>query len=300
MRAAGLFLLSAGALVAGGGSEPVLGWSKMVWSEMTVAGHTVPHSALMIDANVEGMPAPALMQLDTGAINCLYLKNGGRNGATVEGTAAGRRFYGEWFQFRDRSSYTVDGKSVIATIGAPFFERRILILDFVSSRVAILDTAQDLPTEVERRATFTPLEYRDGKMFVTFRINDNPEREMFFDSGSSAFAMTTSRRRWLELTGRQPDDSRNEKWNVNSWGNVARMIGAPMKGEMCFARACLPSPLVFFESSGLKNLDFDQYRSKASGLFGNAPFDGRVTVIVDIPHARFGVIAGSLANLIPR
>jgi len=78
------------------------------------------------------------------------------------------------------------------------------------------------------------------------------------------------------------------------------MVGAPMSGEMCFGRACIPSPLVFFESSGLKNLDFDQFRYKASGLFGNVPFDGRVTVIVDVPRRRFGLIAGSLGNLIPK
>ncbi|HKE23749.1 MAG TPA: hypothetical protein VKB88_15395 [Bryobacteraceae bacterium] len=87
---------------------------------------------------------------------------------------------------------------------------------------------------------------------------------------------------------------------MKSWDNTARVVGAPMKGEMCFGRACLPSPLMFFASTGLKDFDFDHQRYKASGLFGNVPFDGRVTVIVDVPQRRFGLIAGSLANLIPK
>jgi hypothetical protein len=307
MRSAWLALLLAGALAAGGGTEPVLGWSKMVWSEMKVAGRTLPHAALSVEVAIDGFPAPALMQLDTGAINWVYrvpkgtaLQRTVRGGHefSISGTAAGRRFHDEWFRSRKDGEYMKEGKPVIGTLGAPFFENRILILDLVASKVAILDT--ELPAAVEHRAAFTPLEYRDGKMFVAFQVNGREERLMFFDSGSSAFAMVTTRRRWQEMTGRQPADTRNEKWDVNSWGKTARMVGAPLNGQMCFGRACVPSPLVFFESGGLKDGDFDQYPYKASGLFGNGPFDGRVTVIVDVAHRRFGLIAGSLANLIPR
>jgi len=31
-------------------------------------------------------------------------------------------------------------------------------------------------------------------------------------------------------------------------------------------------------------------------LIGNVPFDGRYTVVVDVPHRRFGLFAGALAN----
>jgi hypothetical protein len=46
-----------------------------------------------------------------------------------------------------------------------------------------------------------------------------------------------------------------------------------------------------------RNLDFDRYPFKAAGLLGNLPFDGRFTVIVDLPNKRFGLIAGSAADL---
>jgi hypothetical protein len=250
----------------GGGIEPVLGWSKMVRQSMNFGAFTVPHAALMIDAHVDGLAAPALMQLDTGAVSLVHRvpKDTGLQRTTwrghefgINGTAAGRQFHDEWFGVRKDDLPMVEGKPVIGTIGASFFERRILILDFVSSRVATLNTGREIPAEVERRAVFTPLEYRDERIFVTFQINGSAEGEMVFDSGSSAFAMATTRRRPLALTGRQPNDARNENWNVNSRGNTAHMIGAPMKGEICFARACLLGPMVFFESIGLQDLDFD-------------------------------------------
>jgi len=296
-----LVLLAAGALVSGD-TGPALGWSPMVWQSMKMGGKDVPHAALMVEVAVDGLPS-ALMQLDTGAVNWVYRapKDApwwrGEYEVALTGTAAGRKFHDEWFRRREDPRAVADGKPVVGTLGAPFFENRVLILDFAGSRLAILDA---LPREVERRAAFTPLEYRNNKMFVTFTANGKEETQMFFDSGSSLLAVVTTRARWIEMTGRQPNDSRNEHWNVNSWGNTVRMVGAPMKGQMCFGRACIPNPLMFFEPSGLRNLDFDRYGYKASGLFGNVAFDGRVTVIVDVPRRRFGLIAGSLGNLIPR
>lgn len=88
---------------------------------------------------------------------------------------------------------------MVGTIGAPFFENRILILDFVGSRVAILDA---LPAEVERRAVFSPL-HRNNKVFVTFTLNGKQEKEMVFDTGSSAFALTP---RALDRDDRPPEE----------------------------------------------------------------------------------------------
>jgi hypothetical protein len=139
VRTVWLCLLSAGALVAGGGIEPVLGWSKMVWQSMNFGAFTVPHAALMIDARVDGLAAPALMQLDTGVVNLVHRvpKDTGLQRTTwrghefgINGTAAGRQFHDEWFGVRKDDLPMVEGKPVIGTMGASFFERRILILDF--------------------------------------------------------------------------------------------------------------------------------------------------------------------------
>jgi hypothetical protein len=69
--------------------------------------------------------------------------------------------------------------------------------------------------------------------------------------------------------------------------------GAPLKGSMCVGQACVTAPVLYFDSTGLENLDFERYPFQTSGCFGNVPFDGRFTVVLDLPHRRFGVMAGS-------
>ena len=107
-------------------------------------------------------------------------------------------------------------------------------------------------------------------------------------------------RRWLELTGRPPDDGTNAVILSKSWGKDARWVGARVKGAMSVGKACISEPPAFFESTGLENLDFEKYPFKTSGLFGNLPFGGRFTVVVDLPHQQFELFQGSLAGMPPK
>jgi hypothetical protein len=284
----------------------------MIWHAATIGGRNVPHAALMVAVRLDSLDIPAIMQLDTGANNDLvYTKTydslqpketpGDQYWIGLSGTVAGRGFKGDWFAHaRDIGRPIQQGDTpILGTIGAAFFERRILLLDFVAQRLAILGKGEDLPAEAARRIEFVPLEYRNGKMFVAVSLNGGEERGMFFDTGSSAMAVNTTRQRWLELTGRQPDDARNTQINGESWGKPARWVGAPLTGDMSIGKASVSQPLVFFESTGLANLDFDKYPFKTSGLFGNVLFDGRYTLVVDLPHKRFGIFEGSLAGSHP-
>jgi hypothetical protein len=69
-----------------------------------------------------------------------------------------------------------------------------------------------------------------------------------------------------------------------------------MSGNVCVGSACIPRPTIKFESTGLRNFDFANYPTKTEGYFGLVLFDGRFTVIVDVPHGRFGLVRGSVAR----
>jgi hypothetical protein len=280
----------------------------MIWESADFGGKNVEHAALKVEMRIEGSADPVVMQLDTGAdSNVLYglaykhLPSAppltGKTQILLGGVAARRAFHDELFYISgDFGGAGEPGKPLlIGTIGAHFFEQRILLLDFVSQRLAILEKGEDLPAEIVGRAAFTPLEYRNHKMFIMVTLNGVEQRDLFFDTGSSAMALMTTRSRWLEWTGRQPDDPANRLILSKSWGKDAKWVGAPAKGGLCVGKACVSAPMVYFDSAGLPNLDFEKYPYKTSGLFGNVPFDGRYTVIVDLPHNRFGLIEGSLA-----
>jgi hypothetical protein len=177
-----------------------------------------------------------------------------------------------------------------------FFNHRLLLLDFVRNKIAIGNKWQVLPDSVEKQASFAPLQYRNGKVFVSVRIDETEESGFFYDTGSSALPMVTTRERWSDLTRRQPDDPTNEVWKVNSWGKDAALVGARLPSSLCVGSACIDSPMIYFETSELENLRFDKYRFPASGLIGNAVFMNQYSVIVDLAGQRLGLIKGSLSG----
>jgi hypothetical protein len=163
-------------------------------------------------------------------------------------------------------------------------------------RVAILPAGAELPASVAGEAQVVPADERGGKLYVTLTANGALEKDMFFDTGSSASSLVTTPAAWERLTGRKAGDSRNARWVVCNWGKDAVMIGAPISGDVCVSSACIPRPMIEFESTGLSNFDFSNYPSKTEGFFGLVPFDGKYTVIVDVPHGKFGLVRGSVAR----
>jgi hypothetical protein len=143
----------------------------------------------------------------------------GQAGRKLSGSVAKRRFDNELFAVLPN----VGEPRRLGSLWAMFFEQRVLILDFVSQQLAILDPLQILPGKFD----FVPLDYRDHKLFVTLTVNGSAHRDMIFDTGSSALALFTTARRWQEWTGRRPDDPRNVALKGKSWSNEVTLAGGP-------------------------------------------------------------------------
>lgn len=279
-------------------------WANIVWKSVEAGGHLFPHAALMVDAQLEGSNAPALMQLDLGnEPTVLYEYSDFKFGIEartlhlMSGTIANRRFRNESFRFLDTGGHpTPTARPILlGTLGSSFFNDRILLLDFVRQRVAILGKGSRLPHELLRGVDYLPIAHNKyGNLLVTATINGRVVPNVIFDTGSSMLAMVTGRRNWMQWTSRQDDDPRNSIMRVNSWGRTAVLLGAPLSGTICVGRACADRPTVFFESSGLQNLNFERGSSMGSALVGNVLFDGRFTVIVDLAGQRLGLFYGSL------
>lgn len=288
-------------VVAAQGDSQAIAWSRIVWESdsVTLAGRAVEHAALMVEMRLDGMGRPVLMQLDTGTPASVFLGKSydqlhrndtvvGQAGRKLGGWVAGRRFDNEIFVVLPN----LEEPHRLGSLGATFFEQRVLILDFVSQKIAILDPRQDLPAKFD----FVPLDYRDHKIFVTLTLNGTADRDMIFDSGSSALPLFTTARRWQEWTLRRPDDPRNLMLSAKSWGKEVTLAGAPFQGSICLGKACLSDPLIFFLPRVLANLDLERAPYRIAGVLGNALFDTRYTVVVDLPHRRFGLMPGSAAD----
>lgn len=283
-------------------------WSNMVWESFNVNGHTVDHAALMVEVELEGSSTPVLMQLDLGTyLTVMYRSSYARlrrddrateNGVLMSGAIANRRFQDETFGFRPDAGEPDPSKKPIrlGTVGSSFFEHRILLLDFVKQRLAILGEGAALPPALERGVEYLPLTFQYGHVLVAATIDGREEPGVIFDTGSSMIPFFTGHKRWTELTHRRAGDPANSIVRLDSWGRQAVAIGAPIEGALCIGSACVSHPVIYCEGSGLPNLDLDKYSFVASGLIGNVIFDGRFTVIVDIPGGRFGLVGGSLGT----
>jgi hypothetical protein len=238
-------------------------WSGMVWASAMVSGRAVQHAALMAETDLEGSRKRGLMQLDLGIYQSVFYSpaSGALNGASVSGTIAKRRFRNERFP-----SYP---------------------------RLAVLGENAILPQALDRGVEYLPMSFQLGHVLVAATIDGQEAPNAIFDTGSSMIPLLTSRKRWLEWTHRQPEDPLNSTLRGNSWGQEAVLTGAPV-GTLCIGAACLSHPEIYFEPSPASNRDLDKC-PRLSGLFGNAIFDGRYTVIVDIPDRRLGLIHGSFA-----
>jgi hypothetical protein len=172
---------------------------------------------------------------------------------------------------------------LLGTLGADFLQTRILVLDFLHQRLAILNEGATLPATFESAANFVPLSVSGGKLYVQLTINGRPEIDFFYDSGSSAFPLTTTRAKWQALTGRTGNEPTDEVWRVNSWGREAVMVGAPIPGDLLLGAARLEHPSSF--SNPPASAISPMSTSSATPFFLD-----RFIVIVDCPHRRFGLI----------
>jgi hypothetical protein len=275
-----------------------LAWTPIHWESGKIGGRTVERAALMVPVQLDGKSARLLMQLDLGADVSLFHSGAyeqlfGKR-ASPEDRPKKLSFSGVFggARVKDYSMYVVPRKHppapgdrliLVGTLGADFFQKRILVLDFVRQRICILAVGAVLPASLEKPAEFVPLAFRNSKIIVPLTINDKTETDFFYDTGASLFPIVTTAARWKALTGRTGQEPDNQVWKVNSWGVEAAMVGAPIAGVLQVGAARLEHPLVFFQSSGIPKL-------ANLNLFGNALFFDRFTVIVDIPGKRFGLV----------
>ena len=288
-----------GALASLAHAQPIK-WTKMIWEAGDLGPRTEPHAALMLEVKLDSQPAPARMQLDTGASgNILYVSKTepldlGLMFITLNGSVAGRPMQGEPFIKVPRQEPSGD-PLLIGTIGVSFFERRILLMDFAAQQIAILDNDEPFPGMIEQGLDFVSVAYRhgyrNGKLFVPVSLNGAEFRNLFLDTGSAITPIATVRGIWTELTGRQPSDPANERAVGESWGKQKTVIGAPLKGEMCVGKACFAHPMVYFDPSGP---DRDP---EFPGVIGIAPFDYHYSLVLDLAHQRLGIYKGSIAAL---
>lgn len=288
-----------------------LPWIPFSWEGATLAGRHFDKVAITVPVTLDNLPRKFNMQLDLGAVNTMvygnpiapYLekypalkakydttrtfyiqsqKNGKLVGVTLKlgKVDFGPRDLGYFKNFGDKppGKTLADKDEVhVGTLAPDLFQNRVLIIDYPHQRLCVVDKVPG----AYAKAAFQPFKLKDGRIKIPLRINDKSE-DLLFDTGSSLFALLTTRQRAEALT----TDAVRDSIKTSSWGEYYYVYGRRPRGNIYFGNKPLASALVFADN--LHKFDKFYAEENVWGITGNAYFLHN-TVIIDYQNHVFGV-----------
>lgn len=153
-----------------------------------------------------------------------------------------------------------------------------MIIDYPHRRLCVTDKVP----AAYLKAAFQPFKLKAGRIKIPLRI-DGQQEDLLFDTGSSLFALLTTRQRAEAATIGAVQDS----IKISSWGKYHYVYGRRPKDSIYFGDKQLASALVFADNVH----KFDKFYAEENiwGITGNAYFL-RNTVIIDYKNHLFGVL----------
>jgi hypothetical protein len=286
-------------------------WIHFNWLGDSVSGKYFDKLAITIPVTLDNLPNKMNMQFDLGAYETMiygnsikpYLTKYSELNNKIDTTlkfrvqsqtnykfrsvalklgnvSFGSRNIGHFKNFGDNipedSINTLTEKN-IGTIGPDLFENKVLIIDYPNKRLAV---TTELPKQFSK-AHFRQYKIKDGRIKIPITIKGKDE-DVMFDTGSSLFALITTKEKANEISGNPIVDS----LKISSWGDFYMVYAQTIKSNVMFGQKQLSKANVYFDSRK-GNEDFYK-EEEIWGITGNAYFLNNV-VIIDYKNKRFGV-----------
>lgn len=275
--------------------------TPFVWE----ATKELAHAAMLVPVSIPGCPRTCYLQFDTGAPYTLLKSNAlavlrkqfpaiqvalsasGDSVRNFQFVLGGRPIKARRIWVRPYASAAQLPANpaepfVIGTLGTDVFDGRALVMDYARQQFTLCNT---VPDSLVRRATFVPMSFKERRVLLRVGLQGQ-EKELMFDSGSSAFALLTSQDNWQQMA--QPAAAA-QNVPVNSWGKTLTAHTVATEAAMQFGAATVPLRTVtYIDGTTFIQRTLTRF-SGMGGMLGNAPFNQR-TIIVDAKNNRFGLI----------
>lgn len=288
-----------------------LQWIPFNWVGDSVSGKYFDKLAITIPVTLDNLPHKFNMQLDLGATTTViygnsikpYLDNYSELRNKIDTTLKfriqsqtnykfknltlklgdvnfGERIIGHFKEFGDdipKDSINTKTEKHIGTIAPDLFKDKILIIDYPKRRFCV---AESLPKQFSK-TQFRQYKIIDGRIKIPISINGKDE-DVMFDTGSSIFALITTREKANEISSKPIVDS----LKISSWGEYYMVYGQTISKTIKFGQKNLNKAIVYFDD---KKGNADFYKEEGIwGITGNSFFLNNV-VIIDYKNQRFGV-----------
>lgn len=288
-----------------------LQWIPFNWVGDSVSGKYFDKLAITIPVTLDNLPHKFNMQLDLGATTTViygnsikpYLDNYSELRNKIDTTLKfriqsqtnykfknltlklgdvnfGERIIGHFKEFGDdipKDSINTKTEKHIGTIAPDLFKDKILIIDYPKRRFCV---AESLPKQFSK-TQFRQYKIIDGRIKIPISINGKDE-DVMFDTGSSIFALITTREKANEISSKPIVDS----LKISSWGEYYMVYGQTISKTIKFGQKNLNKAIVYFDD---KKGNADFYKEEGIwGITGNSYFLNNV-VIIDYKNQRFGV-----------
>lgn len=278
-----------------------------LWGKSKYGDYIEPHGAILIPFKIANLPHLFTVQFDSGAASS-YLQapaleslhklgislpdtiigkkrfikqlNFSLSGSRVEASLMGiHEGYGQYFTKEDTGRYIN-----IGTIGSDFLTNRIMVVDFISQTLQLFDNR---PSWMDTIPGFQSFSF-DGRRFMLPATIRGKTLDLYYDSGSSAYGLITSKDRYDHFT---IDDTDEITHASNRRGESLTTYHKATSAILETGLAALPLRRVSYVDI---YAEFQKYMTpftRIGGWLGNKPFLESV-LIIDTQTEEFVVLQG--------
>lgn len=289
-----------------------LPWIGFNWQSGEINGRYFDKLAITIPLKIDNIPQSFEAQFDLGADLTMLYENSMKPYFEKYSNLSDKKTDEEGFQWIENVKIILDGivfdnrkilirknygkvltsDSIennkirqVGTIGADFFQDKILVLDYKNKRLCVIDSLNQF---IEKEVRF--ISYRadeQGRVIIPFDINGK-EYDVLFDTGASIFGFISTKKIWETIC----DTTIVTKLDsIRSWGEYLEFWDSPIKGSLTIKGTGIEidNARLFFPNPTPENLEFFFSNSRINGLTGNT-FFLKKCLFIDFKNKKFGIL----------
>ncbi len=276
------------------------------WSSNQYGDYIEPYDAILIPFELAGFKQKFYWQFDTGAPNTTLYGNSlaslKKAGLAFHEVVMDQRSFVEEISLNlggnpitaksigivqgygaDVVEDTLLGRTSMGTIGTDFLEGRILLIDFKNQFIQLFD---ERPHWMRELGGFEAFDFQGRRIMLPVKM-DKQEYQLLYDSGSSAFGLITSEKRYRNYSNTSQQEIR---YTTTNMGKPIPICHKSTDKLIECGGESLPLQRISYVDMYAWTQQFISPFTHIGGWLGNKPFTESV-LILDCKSKEFKVLA---------